>query len=177
MSAPVRTPIAAPVARRFFDRLTYWHTTGPFFAHVREIVLGWPRLSIPNTFLLNPVTMWVSALPQSASGGISGTLTSNTHYQGIGQIACVGSDVNELDGLYQMADTLDDLIQVVCEVEQQTKWGTVGGTYGEAIRALANLEVTIEYPNLDVKDTDNKVVGMHHMAIARWVWIADKAWA
>lgn len=166
------TRVSGPVARRFHDRLRHWMLNGPYLSTVREISVGILPSVSPAQLLGMPITLFVAAYPTSASGAAAaGVATSTTEYTGSGEIAVVGSNLSTQDGYFGFVDALDDLVKLICEVEQKTQWAATSGTYGETVRIQSNGTVEIEWPS--IKDESG---AFYHYAVMRWPWKAYIAW-
>lgn len=168
------TRVSAVVSQRVFDRLEYWHLNGPYLGHVRSIGLGVLPQTIPADMLSLPVRIQVAAYPVGASGAAAaGVATSTTEYDGMCELAVVGQNLNANSGYIDLLDTLDDVIKIVCDIEQKTAWTrfTVPTVDGDNFLLQANARLEVEWPTL--RDANG---ALYHFAVVRWGWKAYVTW-
>lgn len=150
MAAPLSVPISSPIFRRIYDRLEFWKESGPFFRHVRQVLPGPIPREVPVGVASHPIALFVSVLPTRAAGAVAGAASAMTDYRAAIEVGVTNANPSDLDAYTQWSDTIDDLLKVVCEVEQKTQWEAlkVPATYGEPISALYSDAVNVTYPRI-----------------------------
>lgn len=172
-----RQSLSAPIARRIFDRLERYANAGVFLVNVSKVSLGIPPKSVPMDALAEPIVLWCACYPTRAAGGAPANQPTSTTVCALTcEITVFGSTVGgSHEDFYQFTDTIDDLVKIICEIEQQAAWGRLDSTVvdGETIYPLANEEVDISYPALS---NDDKTV-FYHMAVLTWNVPTRITWA
>lgn len=172
-----RQPIAAPIARRIYDRLYRHMNAGVYLGNVATLMLGIPPSKIPTEMLATPIVAWCAAYPSGANlASGDGSYTSGYLYRGNAEVVLIGGTIgNDHEAFYAMLDTADDLVKIIGEDEQETAWGRLDTTVvdGETIALMSNEDLQIEWPTLALKDDETT---FYHMAICRWSFKAMVTW-
>lgn len=172
-----RQRIAAPIARRIYDRLDRYRNGGMYLGSVSKLMLGVPPSKIPTEMLASPIVAWCAAMPVGANlASGDGSYTSGYLYRGAAEVVLIGGTIgNDHENFYQMLDMVDDLVKIVGEDEQETAWGRLDtvAVDGETIAIMSNEDLQVEWPTLAMKDEEST---FYHMAICRWSFKAMVTW-
>lgn len=127
--------VSGPIAERIAFRLNERREQGSHLQSVTRIDVGMLPPAVNSILLSGPIRLFVSCSPNNAGGAIEYTQT--TTYIGAAEIDIVGKAMapSSLEGWAEFSWTVDELVHLICEVEQQQKWGeTEPSPFGRRIK-------------------------------------------